>query len=147
MKSDASENNLFNYLKMKALLRPILFLGFFSMIIGCTKSDLVHQSSLYKRLGGETNLVAFSLQVSRKPKIQKAIGLDQGRIFRKRLSDWLCKASSGPCEFPSRKEFFQEIKMNEEQQRDLMKALIEVLSETGVPEKTQEELLSKLAKS
>ena len=147
MKADASENNLFNNLKMKALLRPILFLGFFSIIIGCIKPDLVHQTSLYKRLGGETNLVAFSLQVSRKPKIQEAIGSDQGRIFRKRLSEWMCRASSGPCDFPTRKEFFQEVELNPGQQRLLMQALMEVLSETGVPEPTRQELLSELAKS
>jgi ferric-dicitrate binding protein FerR (iron transport regulator) len=92
-------------------------------------------------------LVAVSLQVSRKPAMRKVIALDQARIFRQRLSEWLCKASSGPCDFPGRKEFFQEIELNPEQQQQLLKALEEVLRETGIPETNQQELLSRLSKS
>ncbi len=77
----------------------------------------------------------------------KVIVPDQARIFRQRFSEWLCKASSGPCDFPGRKEFFQEIELNPEQQRQLLKALEEVLRETGIPETNQQELLSKLSNS
>jgi|TARA_B100000959_G_scaffold242373_1_gene264964 hypothetical protein len=148
MKQDASENKLFNPLEMNPLFKSMLIIGFINLLfIGCTQPIPVPQTSLYKRLGGEKTLVAFSLQVSRKPKIQEAIGSDQGRIFRKRLSEWMCRASSGPCDFPSRKEFFQEVELNPGQQRLLMQALMEVLSETGVPEPIRQELLSELAKS
>ena len=92
-------------------------------------------------------MVAVSLQVSRKPAMRKVIAPDQARIFRQRLSEWLCKASSGPCDFPGRKEFFQEIDLNPEQQQQLLQALEEVLRETGIPETNQQELLSKLLKS
>ncbi|MFL2773770.1 MAG: hypothetical protein ACJ0DH_09445 [bacterium] len=91
--------------------------------------------------------MAVSLQVSRKPAMRKVIVPDQARIFRQRLSEWLCKASSGPCDFPGQKEFFEEIELNPEQQRQLLQALEEVLRETGIPETNQQELLSKLSNS
>ena len=133
---------------MNAAIKGILVLGVVLLFIsGCSQTALDSQISLYKRLGGEKTLVAVSLQVSRKSAIRKVIAPDQSRIFRQRLSEWLCKASSGPCDFPGRKEFFQEIELNPEQQQQLLQALEEVLRETGIPETNQQELLSKLSNS
>ena len=138
---------IFDHL-MNAAIKEILVLGVVLLFIsGCSQPVPGPQISLYKRLGGEKTLVAVSLQVSRKPAIRKVIAPDQARIFRQRLSEWLCKASSGPCDFPGRKEFFQEIELKPEQQQQLLQALEEVLRETGIPETNQQELLSKLLKS
>ena len=139
---------IFDHLDMNAAIKGILVLGVVLLFIsGCSQPVLDPQISLYKRLGGEKTLVAVSLQVSRKPAMRKVIAPDQARIFRQRLSEWLCKASSGPCDFPGRKEFFQEIELNPEQQQQLLQALEEVLRETGIPETNQQELLSKLSNS
>ena len=139
---------IFDHLDMNAAIKGILVLGVVLLFIsGCSQPVPDPQISLYKRLGGEKTLVAVSLQVSRKPAMQKLIAPDQARIFRQRLSEWLCKASSGPCDFPGRKDFFQEIELNPEQQQQLLQALEEVLRETGIPETNQQELLSKLLKS
>ena len=139
---------IFDHLDMNAAIKGILVLGAILLFIsGCSQPVQDPQISLYKRLGGEKTLVAVSLQVSRKPAMRKLIAPDQARIFRQRLSEWLCKASSGPCDFPGRKEFFQEIELNPEQQQQLLQALEEVLRETGIPETNQQELLSKLLKS
>ena len=133
---------------MNAAIKAILVLGVVLLFIsGCSQPVPDPQISLYKRLGEEKTLVAVSLQVSRKPAMRKVIAPDQARIFRQRLSEWLCKASSGPCDFPGRKEFFQEIELNPEQQQQLLHALEEVLREIGIPETNQQELLSKLLKS
>ena len=139
---------IINHLEMNDAIKGILALGVALLFIsGCSQPVQDPQISLYKRLGGEKTLVAVSLQVSRKPAIRKVIAPDQARIFRQRLSEWLCKASSGPCDFPGRKEFFQEIELDPEQQQQLLQALEEVLRETGIPETYQQELLSKLLKS
>ena len=139
---------IFDHLVMNAAIKRILVLGVVLLFIsGCSQPVQDPQISLYKRLGGEKTLVAVSLQVSRKPAMRKVIAPDQARIFRQRLSEWLCKASSGPCDFLGRKEFFQEIELNPEQQQQLLQALEEVLRETGIPETNQQELLSKLLKS
>ncbi len=139
---------IIDHLDMNVAIKGILILGVVLLfILGCSQRVPDPQISLYKRLGGEKTLVAVSLQVSRKPAIRKVIVPDQARIFRQRLSEWLCKVSSGPCDFPGRKEFFQEIDLNPEQQQQLLKALEEVLRETGIPETNQQELLSRISKS
>ena len=84
---------IFDHLDMNAAIKWILVLEMVLLFIsGCSQPVPDPQISLYKRLGGEKTLVAVSLQVSRKPAIRKVIAPDQARIFRQRLSEWLCKA-------------------------------------------------------
>ena len=89
-------------------------------------------------------MVAISLQVSRKTEILEKFRPGEKRIFRQRLSEWLCYASSGPCQFPTRKEFYDEIRINPEEEQQLLESLRKVLGETGIPERERDELLMRL---
>ena len=95
---------------------------------------------LYKRLGGERTLVAVSLQVSRKTEILEKFSTEEKRIFRQRFTEWLCYASSGPCKFPTHKEFFDEMKINPVQMEKLLQSLRQVLEEIEIPETERDEL-------
>ncbi len=110
MKQDASENKLFNPLEMNPLFKSMLIIGFINLLfIGCTQPIPVPQTSLYKRLGGEKTLVAFSLQVSRKPKIQEAIGSDQGRISANVSANGCAELLPGLVIFPAGRSFFRKL--------------------------------------
>ena len=105
-----------------------------------------HQGILYQRLGGERTMVAISLQVCRKTEILKKFTPGEKRIFRQRLAEWLCYASSGPCQYPTRKEFFDEIRINPVEEQQLLESLRQVLMETGIPERERDELLKRLSR-
>lgn len=99
---------------------------------------------LYKRLGGERAFVAIALQVSREPEIEKMLIPETARIFRQRLAEWLCHEASGPCNYPTRKEFFDEMEFTTEQQQMLLKSLQEVMTQLKFDDPSKEELLFRL---
>ena len=113
-------------------------------LYACSK-PAPHQGILYQRLGGERTMVAISLQVCRKTEILKKFTPGEKRIFRQRLAEWLCHASSGPCQFPTHKEFYDEIRINPEEEQQLLESLRQVLLETGIPERERDELLMRLS--
>ena len=91
-------------------------------------------------------MVAISLQVCRKTEILKKFTPGEKRIFRQRLAEWLCPSSSGPCQFPTHKEFYDEIRINPEEEQQLLESLRQVLVETGIPERERDELLMRLSR-
>ena len=91
-------------------------------------------------------MVAISLQVSRKTEILKKFTPGKKRIFRQRLAEWLCYASSGPCQFPTHNEFYDEIRINPEEEQQLLESLRQVLVETGIPERERDDLLMRLSR-
>ena len=91
MKQDASENKLFNPLEMNPLFKSMLIIGFINLLfIGCTQPIPVPQTSLYKRLGGEKTLVAFSLQY----RVVHQLNWYRGDRSRSLKNYWWCSNSS-----------------------------------------------------
>ena len=133
------------FLLMNKSINFISLLSFVSIFIFSCSKPVPNPENLYKRLGGERTMVAISLQVCRKTEIMKKFTPGEKRIFRQRLAEWLCHASSGPCQFPTHKEFYDEIRINPEEEQQLLESLRQVLVETGIPERERDELLMRLS--
>ena len=117
---------------------------FGSVILFSCHQKIIEKKTLYSRLGGEKVLVALSLKTTRNDLIKNKFEPQKERIFRQRLTEWLCYETSGPCNFPNKKEFFLELGLNLNFQEKLIKVIEESMDQTNLSKKLKLEVLERL---
>lgn len=106
--------------------------------------------SLYERLGGQPAIEAvvaeFQANVAADPTINAPFGVADLKLLNKRLVEFVCMATGGPCAYTGRDmgAVHRGMKVTNAQFDSLVGALVKSLDKFHVPEREKSELLGAL---